>query len=115
MKSIAQFHENLLTAFAVANKEIIKRIAGHCAGNTLSISVRNEKQGLRHCINSRLFTVYPSSKPHHMEIDEVWVGYDSEGCHWSDAMGGQIVDCTGKSVNEAIDLIVETINKKLAD
>jgi len=114
MKTIAQFHENLLTAFAVANVKIIKRIAGHVNGDTLEISVKAEKQGSRHCINSYLYTVKPYSKPHHMMIDEVWVGYDSEGSAWSDAMGGQIVDCTGKTVDEAIDLIVETINKKLA-
>jgi hypothetical protein len=115
MKTIAQFHENLLTAFVVANVKIIKRIAGHVNGDTLEISVKAEKQGSRHCINSYLYTVSPADKPHHMMIDEVWVGFDSDGCPWSDNMGGQIVDCTGKTVDQAIDLIVETLMKKLAE
>mgnify|MGYP006896760257 CR=1 FL=1 len=122
MKTIAQFHENLLTAFAVAfvkaNKHVIGSVVspaeGHVKGDTLEISVKAPKQGTRHCINSYCYTVKPFSKPHHMMIDEVWVGYDSDGCPWSDAMGGQIVDCTGKTVDQAIDLIVETIMKKLA-
>lgn len=122
MKTIAQFHENLLTAFAVAfidaNKKIIDNVVGRVAGNvngdTLEISVKAPKQGTRHCINSYLYSVKPSGKPHHMEIEEVWVGFDSDGCPWSDAMGGQIVDCTGKTVDAAIDLIVKTIMKKLA-
>ena len=122
MKTIAQFHENLLTAFAVAfvkaNKNIMDRVAGrvagHVNGDTLEISVKAPKQGTRHCINSYCYSINPAIKPHHMKIEEVWVGFDSDGYPWSDAMGGQIVDCTGKTVDQAIDLIVETLMEKLA-
>lgn len=109
------FYENLATAIAVANMDIIKRLASAQRNGELQIQVRNEKQGLVHCINARVFTLKPGKKPHHMEIDEVWVGYDAEGYHWSDAMGGRTVDCTGKTIDQAIDDIVaemkEMINK----
>lgn len=113
MKTIAQFHENLLTAFVAAHVKIAGRIAGRQNGDTLEISIKAEKQGSRHCINSYCYSISPANKPHHMEIEEVWVGFDGEGYPWSDNMGGQIVDCTGKTVDAAIDLIVETLNKRL--
>ena len=105
------FYENLACAIAVANKDILKRLASAQRNGELQIQVRNEKQGFVHCINARVFTLKPGKKPHHMEIDEVWVGYDAEGYHWSDAMGGRIVDCTGKTTDEAIDLIAAELKK----
>jgi hypothetical protein len=46
-----------------------------------------------------------------MIIEEVFVGYDAEGSRWSDHMGGHIIDCTGKKVDEAINLIVTKMNE----
>ena len=107
------FYENLATAIAVANMDIIKRLASAQRNGELQIQVRNEKQGFVHCINARVFTLKPSKKPHQMEIDEVWVGYDAEGYHWSDAMGGRIVDCTGKTIDEAIDHIAAEMKEMI--
>lgn len=107
------FYENLATAIAVANMDIIKRLASAQRNGELQIQVRNEKQGFVHCINARVFTLKPGKKPHQMEIDEVWVGYDSEGYHWSDAMGGRTVDCTGKTIDEAIDHIAAEMKEMI--
>jgi len=110
---ITVFYENLACAWAVSNKEILKRLTSHIEGNTLHLKFAAEKQGLRHCINATLFEVKPCAEKHKIEIDEIFVGYDSEGYHWSDHMGGQIVDCNGLKIDSAIDLIVETLNKKM--
>lgn len=59
---------------------LARRIAGRCNGDTLEISVKAEKQGTRQCINSYCYSISPANKPHHMEISEVWVGFDGEGC-----------------------------------
>ena len=114
MKNIADFQDKVLTAFFSLNLNMIKRLCGNINGDTLQISVRREKQGLINCINSTLFTLHPvKHKPHYMELEEVWVGYDSEGSRWSDHMGGQWIDCTGLTITGAINKIVEKINERL--
>jgi len=112
--TLTAFYENLACAFAVANKNILKRLSTAKRDGELQIQIRSEKQGFVNCINARVFTLKPGKKPHHMEIDEVWVGYDAEGYHWSDAMGGRTVDCTGMNFDKAIDTIVAKINERLA-
>lgn len=113
MKNITIFHENLLTAFAVANKNIIKRISGNVNGDELVVTIRSEHQGLCNCINSTVLTVHPGNKKHHMEIEEILVGYDEEGSPWSDHMGGRVIDCTGMDVDTAIDTIVAEMNEHI--
>lgn len=113
MKGIAEFQNSVLTAFANSNLNMIKRISGKVHADALQITVRREKEGLINCINASLFTLHPSKKPHFMELEEVWVGYDSEGYHWSDHMGGQDIDCTGLTITGAINKIVEKINERL--
>lgn len=114
MKDIAEFQNSVLTAFANSNLKMIKRISGEVFADALQISVRREKQGLRQCINATLFSLHPvKHKPHFMELEEVWVGYDAEGYHWSDHMGGQLIDCTGLTITGAINKIVEKINERL--
>ena len=110
---ITVFYENLACAWAVSNKDILKRLTSHIDGDTLHLQVRAEKQGLRQCINATCFEVKPSPEKHKMEIDEIWVGYDGEGSRWSDHMGGRIVDCNGLGIDPAIDLIVEKLNEML--
>ena len=111
---LTQFHEKLLVAFGKANKTMLDRIHGEIRGNELVVTVRSKKQGLINCINASILTVHPG-KTHQMEIEEVMVGYDSEGSRWSDHMGGNIIDCTGKNVGEAINLIVAKMNEKVED
>lgn len=46
---------------------------------------------------------------HAMDIDMIFVGYDSDGSHWSDHMGGLRVDCTGLTKIQAIKKISDGI------
>ena len=107
---LTKFHENLLSAFSIANKNILNRISGDVRDNELVVTIRKEKQGLCNCINSYIISVRPA-KTHQMMIEEVMVGYDSEGSSWSDHMGGTIVDCTGLNVQGAIEKIVAEMNE----
>ena len=109
---LAQFHENLLIAFGKANKIILDRIHGEIRGNELVVTVHREKQGLCNCINATILSVHPG-KTHEMEVEEVMVGYDSDGCRWSDHMGGRIVDCSGLNVEGAIEKIVAEMNTRI--
>ena len=78
--------------------------------------IRREKQGLRDCINATVIVIRPdANKKHHMLCQEIWVGYDAEGCHWSDAMRGRLVDCTGLTTNQALDHIVAEIKEMIKD
>lgn len=110
-----QFNKNLATAFAVAHKDIIKRLAANAFGDTLHLTVRREKEGHINCINASVFTIKPASKPHCIDLHEVWIGYDQEGFRWSDSMGGKIIDCTGLKIDPAIDLIVSEINARMKE
>lgn len=111
---ITVFYENLACAWAVSNKEILKRLTSHIEGDTLILRVAAEKQGLRNCINATHYEVKPTGEKHKIQIDEIFVGYDAEGYHWSDHMFGQIVDCNGLGIDPAIDLIVENLNKMMS-
>lgn len=111
---LTQFHEKLLTAFGNENKNMLNRINGEIRGNELVVTVRSEKQGLCNCINATILSVHPG-KTHQMEIEEIMVGYDSDGSRWSDHMGGHIIDCTGKNVADAINLIVTKMNERVRD
>ena len=112
--SISNFHIKLLAAIKEANKSIVDRINGILRDDELIVTVRNETQGLCNCINAKVYTIEPYKKRlHHMDLTEVWFGYDSEGYHWSDSMGGRIIDCTGKNVDGAIELIVAELSRRI--
>lgn len=113
MTKIAQFHENLLNAFETSNKKILNRIYGRVNGDTLEVVIRREHEGLSNCINATILTIHPTDEKHHLELEEVVVGYDAEGSHWSDHFGGRIIDCTGMTVRGAIDTIVAEMNEHL--
>ena len=112
---LKQFYENLATAFVVSylkTPKVIKRMSCQIDGTEMAITIRKEKQGLRQCVNATIFEIRPdANKPHHMEINEIWVGYDGEGYRWSDHMGGRDVDCTGLTIDQAIDLIVNDLKE----
>ena len=109
---LAKFHEKLLIAFGKANIKILDRIHGEIRGNELVVTVRREKQGLCNCINATIISVHPG-KTHQMEVEDIMVGYDSEGSHWSDHMGGRIIDCAGLNVEGAIEKIVAEMNRRI--
>ena len=113
------FYENLAAAFVVSytkTPEIIKRMGANITNEELDITIRREKQGLRDCINATVIEIRPdANKKHHMHLMEIWVGYDSEGYRWSDAMRGRLVDCTDLTIDQAIDRIVAEIKEMIND
>ena len=115
MTTLKQFHEKLLESFKTANHNIINRICGIIIDDKLMVTIRRKKEGRCNCVNAATLSIKPSSEKHKMVIEEVWVGYDGDGSRWSDHMGGHIIDCTGKNVDEAIDLIVTKMNERVED
>ena len=113
------FFENLAAAFVVSytkTPDVIKRMGSRIDDNEMDITIRREKQGLCHCINATVIEIRPdANKKHHMLCQEIWVGYDAEGYHWSDAMRGRLVDCTGLTIDQAIDHIVAEIKEMIKD
>lgn len=110
--TLSKFYEKLIIAFGTANKKILDRIHCEIREKELVVTIRSEKQGLCNCINASIISVRPS-KTHQMMIEEIMVGYDSDGSRWSDHMGGTIVDCTGLNVQGAIEKIVDGINEHI--
>ena len=110
--TLTQFHEKLIIAFGTANKKILDRIHCEIRDSELVVTIRSEKPGLCNCINASIISVRPG-KTHQMMIEEVMVGYDSEGSPWSDHMGGTIVDCSGLNVQGAIEKIVDGMNEHI--
>jgi hypothetical protein len=113
------FFENLAAAFVVSytkTPDVIKRMGSRIDDNEMDITIRREKQGLRQCINATVIEIRPdANKKHHMLCQEIWVGYDAEGDHWSDAMRGRLVDCTGMTIDQAIDRIVAVIKEMIKE
>ena len=110
--TLSKFYEKLIIAFGTANKKILDRIHCEIREKELVVTIRSEKQGLCNCINASIISVRPS-KTHQMMIEEIMVGYESDGSRWSDHMGGTIVDCTGLNVQGAIEKIVDGINEHI--
>ena len=110
--TLSKFYEKLVIAFGTANKKILDRIHCEISTNELVVTIRSEKQGLCNCINASIISVRPS-KTHQMMIEEIMVGFDSEGSPWSDHMGGTVVDCSGLNVQGAIEKIVDGMNEHI--
>lgn len=120
MNKLENFLEQLATAIAVKyfstkhNTSFIKN--QNAPKNSLVLHFRPKAQGLRGCVNCKQLTIKPNKgQPHHMLVEEVWLGYDGEGSHWSDHMGGVNLDCTGMTVQEAIDYIIGKIWEDFKD
>lgn len=77
--NIKQFNEKLVNAFSAANKNIAKRLDFNFFDGTLYFTIRSKKEGSVNCINASILALKPESKPHCIELSEVWVGYDQEG------------------------------------
>ena len=110
MTTITKFHENLFMTFKKSNKDIINRIWGQVSLDSLFVRIRKEKEGRYNCINASIMSIHPAGT-HKMIVEEIMEGYDAEGSRWSDHMGGHIIDCNGKKVDEAINLIVTKMNE----
>lgn len=108
--TLSKFYEKLVIAFGTANKKIIDRIHCKIRTNELVVTIRSEKQSLCNRINASIISVRPA-KTHQMMVEEIMVGFDSEGSPWSDHMGGTIVDCSGLNVQGAIEKIVAKMNE----
>ena len=116
---LKNFFVNLATAFATSyakTPEVIKRMYSKIDDDKMRIMIRREKQGLRDCINATVIEIHPdANKNHHMHLQEIWVGYDAEGHHWSDATQGCLVDCAGLTKDQAIDMIVAEAKEMIED
>lgn len=67
---------------------------------------RNFLNGAR--ISWKHLFIYPAEGvAHNIDVDEIWAGRDSEGCPWSDNMGGVRIDCTGLTVTAAVQKIAD--------
>lgn len=85
-------------------------------GDTLILTYPFKKPGTHSCINRKEIYIHPvPDHKHHMDIEEIWVGFDSDGDPWSDHMGGLYVDCTGMDVKKAISAITEKVFAKLTE
>lgn len=116
---LKNFFEKLTAAFVVSytkTPDVIKRMGARINDDKIAITIRREKQGLVNCINATVIEIRPdANKKHHMLCQEIWVGYDDEGSHWSDAMQGRLVDCTGLTIDQAIDHIVAKIKEMIKE
>ena len=110
--TLNKFYEKLVIAFGTANKKILNRIHCEISDSELVVTIRSEKQGNCKCINESIISVHPA-KTHQMMVEEIMVGFDSEGYPWSDHMGGTIVDCSGLNVQGAIEKIVDGMNEHI--
>lgn len=116
---LKNFFEHLAAAFVTSytkTPEVIKRIGAKIDEDVMEITFSREKQGLRQCINATLIEIRPdANKKHHMHCQEIWLGYDAEGCRWSDVMRGRLVDCTDLTIDQAVDHIVAVIKEMIKD
>lgn len=110
--TLNKFYEKLIIAFGIANKKILDRIHCEIRDSELVVIIKSEKQGQYNCINASVISVRPA-KIHQMMVEEIMVGFDSDGYHWSDHMGGTIVDCSGLNVQCAIEKIVDGMNEHI--
>ena len=110
--TLSKFYEKLIIAFGTANKKILDRIHCEIRDSELVVIIKSEKQGSYNCINASVISVRPA-KIHQMMVEEIMVGFDSDGYHWADHMGGTIVDCSGLNVQCAIEKIVDGMNEHI--
>ena len=114
MKKIDNYFEQLITAFA---EEYFQRTHIYvferkfCADKgSLTIAFKSKNPGKFSCVTEKLLTIHPdTSKPHHLHVEEVWIGLDCEGFPWFDHMGGNDIDCTGLTFQSSIDHVVKEI------
>ena len=110
--TLNKFYEKLIIAFGIANKKILDRIHCEIRDSELVVIIKSEKQGSYNCINASVISVRPA-KTHQMMVEKIMVGFDSDGYHWSDHMGGTIVDCSGLNVQCAIEKIVDGMSEHI--
>ena len=77
-------------------------------------------------IYAHFLEIYPAKGvAHHLDIDEIWVGHDTEGCSWSDNLGGRRIytaatsgrriDFSGKSMKVAAQELVKALLEHFPD
>lgn len=114
MKKIDNYFEQLATAFAVEyfQRTHIYKLERKFPEDkgVMTITFKSENPGKYNCINEKLLAIHPATdKPHHLLVEEVWVGFDGDGSPWSDHMGGKDIDCTGMTFQSSIDHVVKEI------
>ena len=77
-------------------------------GNGEKFVISRQFPGRR--IYAHYLEIYPAKGvAHNIDIDEIWIGKDNEGCVWSDNMGGRRIDFTGKTMKDAAQELVEVL------
>ena len=114
MKKIDNYLEQLATVFCLEffkQKHMYNLSKGKsCDHNALILKFDSQTPGVCNCVNTKCLAIHPTNdKPHHLLVDEVWVGFDGEGSPWSDHMGGKDIDCTGMTFQSSIDHVVKEI------
>ena len=113
MKKIDNYFEQLATAFAVeyvVRTHMYNLVIGKECSGCLYLTFRSPEQKTSACVNAKQLYIHPTKeKAHHLDIDEIWIGFDGEGSQWSDHMGGREIDCTGMTFQSSIDHMVKEI------
>ena len=83
-------------------------VNGSIVGKSEKLVICRQFPGKR--ISARYLELYPAKGvAHHLDIDEIWVGRDSEGSPWSDNMGGRRIDCTDKTMKAAVQELAKAL------
>ena len=111
--TMEMFLEELRTAVETAAvKNNLNVDSARVDNDQLTITLRTG-YGRIQCINEKCYRIAAHElTAHTIELEEIWIGYDSEGYPWSDHMGGLTVDCNGLKTKGAIDKIVEKFIEK---
>lgn len=85
------------------------------AGNYQIQQAMTPEKGKRaFSVTGRFLEIKPADGLKHvLDIDEIWVGYDGEGCDWSDNMGGLRIDCNGMNAKTAVTTIAQKNGRKI--
>lgn len=82
------------------------------AGNFQIQKAMTPAKGKRaYSVTGRFLEIKPAGT-HILDVDEIWIGHDGEGCDWSDNMGGIRIDCNGLNYTGAIKKIAGTLAER---
>lgn len=90
----------------------------NAAGNFQLQKALTPSKGKRtYSVTGRFLEIKPAGGhlQHVLDVNETWVGYDREGCAWSDNMGGIRIDCNGLNCTGAIKKIADTLIERFAE
>ena len=114
MKTIKEYLCALSVNLGAADKNC--KFRRDLYNDRLVLTFFKPEQGKRQCVTSIQLIIQPDHfKKHAMLVEEIWVGFDAEGCGWSDHMGGRSIDCNGLNRIDAMTKLVNTIKADHAE